>query len=229
MVDYITVTREYLARNRSLGFHRYTLNSREFVVYPEVFSPLVFEDSAFFLANLNIERGGRLLEVGCGCGVISVCAALNGAQKVCATDINPAAIRNTQENAKRHGVDAVVRASVGDLFEAVDPSERFDLIFWNAPFISAECRAHDLLEQAVFDPNYCGIGRFLAEGPRYLDPKGRLALGFSSTSGDKALIDCITEALGARLEVRASTVLTDKSCPDFSLELYDVVSLAPKT
>lgn len=229
MVDYVTVTREYLARNRSLGAHRYTVNSRDFVVYPEVFSPLVFEDTAFFLTHLDLHPGGRLLEVGCGSGVISVCAALDGAVEVRATDINPAAIRNTHDNAERHGVGGLVRASVGDLFEALDPSERFDLIFWNAPFVCADLRAHDPLEQAVFDPNYRGIGRFLAGGPRYLHPEGRLALGFSSTSGNKALIDRIAHELGARLELRASTVLTDTSCPDFSLELYDVVSVPETT
>ena len=127
-----------------------------------------------------------------------------------------------------HGYGADERDLVA-LLTYLDPNERFDLIFWNAPFISTEFQTNDMLERAVFDPNYYGISRFLAEGPKYLVPNGRLTLGFSSTSGDKALIDRITEALSARLEVRASTILTDESCSYFSLELYDVVCLAPTT
>ena len=72
-----------------------------------------------------------MLEMGCGCGVAAVTTALLGCPEVMAVDVNPHAVAAVEENARRHGVDDQVTALRSDLFEAVDPSARFDLIFWN--------------------------------------------------------------------------------------------------
>ena len=46
----------------------------------------------------------RVLDYGCGSGILAIGAALMGAQTLDAVDIDPAAVRATQENAQRNGV-----------------------------------------------------------------------------------------------------------------------------
>lgn len=50
--------------------------------------------------------GSRVLDVGCGSGVLSVAAALSGASEVRAVDLDPHAVEATIENARRNGVGA---------------------------------------------------------------------------------------------------------------------------
>ena len=57
------------------------------------------------------DRLGRVLDIGCGSGVLSIAAALLGAEKVVAVDISPAAVAATRANATRNGVNELVTVS----------------------------------------------------------------------------------------------------------------------
>ncbi len=94
------------------------------------------------LAELEsrVESGGRMLDVGCGSGVLSVAAALLGAGAVEAIDIDREAVRATEDNAVRNGVHRVVRSSLTPVEEL---SESVPLVVANigaATLVaSAEC------------------------------------------------------------------------------------------
>lgn len=68
--------------------------------------------------------GGKLpqavLDVGTGSGVLSIAAALMGATKIVAVDIDPEAVRVTEENLALNEVEQVVAASTTDLAELQD-------------------------------------------------------------------------------------------------------------
>ena len=49
-------------------------------------------------------RGQRVLDYGCGSGILAIGAALHGAASVDAVDIDPAAVQSTQDNAAANGV-----------------------------------------------------------------------------------------------------------------------------
>jgi release factor glutamine methyltransferase len=196
------IARELLRRSRAAGRHATTTSDGlELVIDEDVFSPVMIGDTSFFAENLPVPPGGTVLEVGCGAGLIALSAARRGAASVLATDISPAAVANCQANADRCGLAGVVTARTSDVFSAVAPDERFDLVFWNCPYIAATRDDDDPLEVSVFDPGYRSIGRYLREAGQHLTSGGRALMGFSDTAGDRALLDRRAEEAGASLSV----------------------------
>ena len=63
-------------------------------------------------------RHKRVLDYGCGSGILAVAAALLGAQSVAAVDIDPQALTATRENAEANAVGARIETGI--------PSERTD-------------------------------------------------------------------------------------------------------
>ncbi|OJT26084.1 hypothetical protein BO221_09675 [Archangium sp. Cb G35] len=172
-----------------------------FVVFRNVFSPKYLPAAENFARALPFRRGMHFLEIGPGIGVISVAAALAGAERVVAIDINQDAVDNTRANFVKHGVEARADARQGDLFSALRPGEKFDLIFWNVPFLHETPPELGLLERSITDPNYETVKRYMLEGLEQLRPGGRLTAGFSSTIGDLRFLEAIAQAAGLTTEI----------------------------
>ena len=77
----------------------------------------------------------RVLDAGCGSGILSLAAAKLGAAEVTAVDIDADCVRITEENARANNLDAIVRAapgSLGDAWPFSDPPQRrFDVVVSN--------------------------------------------------------------------------------------------------
>jgi ribosomal protein L11 methyltransferase len=56
-------------------------------------------------AHVAAARWTRVLDYGCGSGVLAIAAALHGAQAIDAVDIDPAAVEVTRANARANGVE----------------------------------------------------------------------------------------------------------------------------
>jgi ribosomal protein L11 methyltransferase len=72
--------------------------------------------------------GGRVLDVGCGSGILSIAAVRLGARGVTAVDIDPIAIEATRANARRNRIARRIRAWEGTLPSGEAP---FDLVLAN--------------------------------------------------------------------------------------------------
>jgi len=60
-------------------------------------------------------RGLRVLDYGCGSGILAIGAALYGARQIDAVDIDPAAVQATRENTQANGVADAVAAGLPDM------------------------------------------------------------------------------------------------------------------
>lgn len=56
---------------------------------------------------------GRVLDYGCGSGILAIAAGLMGAKTIDAVDIDPAAVQSTQQNAQANGIE--MRVGLPDL------------------------------------------------------------------------------------------------------------------
>lgn len=64
-------------------------------------------------------RWERVLDYGCGSGILAIGAALHGARDIDAVDIDPAAVQSTQDNAQANGVQ--LRAGLPELAQGRYP------------------------------------------------------------------------------------------------------------
>ena len=102
-------------------------------------------------------KGSRVLEIGTGSGLVSLCCLQAGAAHVVATDLNSNAVQNVRYNAANFAtpehLDArlVPRRSPG-AWTVLEPDERFDFIISNPPW--EDQKPKSVAEFALYDPNF---------------------------------------------------------------------------
>ena len=108
----------------------------ELETQPGLFSPSHADRGTLaMLSGTHFEPGMRVLDLGCGCGLVGILAArLCGEENVVLSDIDPLAAEVAGRNAVRNGVPGV-KIVVSDGFSQLDEAG-FDLILSNPPYQS---------------------------------------------------------------------------------------------
>jgi release factor glutamine methyltransferase len=133
------------------------------------------EDSILLVESFDVRQGERVLEIGCGSGIVSLHCALNGAEVSCG-DINPNAVALARRNAEANGARLDVRET--DIYSAFP--ERYDTVIFNLPYLPVE--EEGLLAKA-WSGGEDGMGplpELLEKAPEYLLPGGRVIVVVSS-------------------------------------------------
>jgi release factor glutamine methyltransferase len=167
-------------KDRYDDFRLERVNGVPFIVTPSVFNPKVPRTGEFLASLIDSGLVGgdfEVLDMGTGSGVCAMFAA-KYARRVVAVDINPAAVRCTEINARLNHLEHKIDVRHGDLFAAV-PGERFDLILFNPPFLRGAPR--DDRDRAWRSSDVAE--RFAAGLRAQLNPGG-FALVLLSTFGD---------------------------------------------
>ena len=175
------------------------------------------------LRSLDLS-GKRVMEIGTGSGLLSLCALQAGAESVLATDINPHAVLNARYNAERLGLDdrlevRHVPEEDSQAFAVLDPRETFDLIVSNPPWEDANVKRIE--DYALFDPGWLLLKSLLDGLPERLNPGGRLLLAYGTRSGVVAVIR-EANARGypvTMLEEQEPAELPDEFLPAIHLEI----------
>ena len=126
----------------------------------------------------------RVLDLCTGSGCVAIAVAKNRQSTKCeieivATDISPAALTIARENATKHQVDDRIEFLEGDLFSALVPDWKFDIIAGNPPYIptaeidtlDAEVAKHE--PRLALDGGLSGLDvfdRLIAAAPQYAAP-----------------------------------------------------------
>lgn len=78
-----------------------------------------------------MEPDMTVIDAGCGSGILSIAAAKLGAKNVYALDLDPVAVKVTNENAALNACESVVSAQKSDLLSEVPEQEKADIIVAN--------------------------------------------------------------------------------------------------
>ena len=159
-------------------------------VLPTVYLPA--EDS-FLLAKWAAKLArGKVLEMGCASGIVSLSVASADAKNdVTGLDINPNAVECSEENAKRNRIGNA-HFLQSDMFATVG-NGKYDWVIFNPPYLpttNAEKLA-DRMENAAYDGGKTGrdvIERFLDEFVGHLKADGGLLLLSSSLANTEKTI-----------------------------------------
>jgi SAM-dependent methyltransferase len=121
-----------------------------------------------FLGRFTVNRpSGATLDVGTGCGILSLWAARHS-HTVVATDLNPRAASFVAFNARLNGIDNI-EVLTGEGFDPVE-GRAFDLILSNPPFFISPRREYLFCDNPMDLDQLCR--RFTQQAPRYLNEGG---------------------------------------------------------
>ncbi|MBN1914274.1 MAG: GTP cyclohydrolase II [Parachlamydiales bacterium] len=199
------------------------INNIEFFVFPHVFHPGFFPSSAWFAAKISkiVEKDKTFCEIGCGSGIISCSVALANPQiYIVSTDISKYAEQNTIFNSQKLNIQDRVTVFKGDVLENIPQNYYFDCISWVLPFGYLDPGTYVTLEEKqVFDPGYVSIRKFFQTAKQYLNPGGKLLIGFSSELGNLNLLLNLAKEANISLKVLNRKIL--KETKEITFELLE--------
>lgn len=79
----------------------------------------------------TVQTGDRVIDIGCGTGILSIIAAKLGADAVIGVDLDPIAVRVARENLILNGVEDQIEIREGDLVDVLEPDEKANVIVAN--------------------------------------------------------------------------------------------------
>lgn len=167
------ITKPFL--NAGLKFYyrkprKYTYQDIEVMVHPEVFPPHLTLSTKIllnYISDLELQNK-TFLELGCGCGIISLLASKKGAL-VTASDINKTALEYLENASENNHLE--VSCVYSNLFENLQ-NKTFDFIIINPPYYPKKPK--NIKEEAWF----CGEGfeyfeRLFKQLPIYLSKENQ--------------------------------------------------------
>ncbi|MDO5132220.1 MAG: peptide chain release factor N(5)-glutamine methyltransferase [Eubacteriales bacterium] len=157
-----------------------------FMVSPDVLIPEQDTENLVEEALRYLEDDSRILDLctGSGCILLSLLRYSNGCTGT-GTDISAPALRLAGENARALGLSGRCRWFQGDLFAALDPGVRFDLIISNPPYVptvvieTLEPEVREAQPRLALDGGPDGLAfyrRIIREASGFLMIGGRLML-----------------------------------------------------
>ena len=205
----------------------FSILGKEFICYNGVFTPKYFSDPKFFIESLPIRTGDKFLEIGSGTGVISIFMKIKGASEVTAIDIDPLAIKNTEENVRLYQFQDKIEILQGNVFDPLD-NQKFDIIFWNFPFgyVNEEPEQKRI---SVYNKRYEGLKKFTEGMKRHLRENGRVLVGFSTAIGNKKIFEEIlnknklkSRLFKERIDKQGDEKAVGKKLKEVKYELFEI-------
>ncbi len=149
--------------------------SLQFISYTSLFSGMsIDEGTMLLLEHILLPENGRVLDVGCGYGVIGITVAkLNPKLIVYMTDINPLCVKITKINAKLNNVAEKIIVLQGDRYKPVR-GLKFNAIYSNPPLSAGMNVVESIVLEAREHLAENGFAQFvLAKGGDYLTRKAK--------------------------------------------------------
>ena len=190
----------------------------DFQVTPDVLIPRP-DTETLVLELIDIGKtitAPTILELGTGSGCIAISSAVNLPQSsVTTVDLSSQATEIARNNAAKHEMTNRIRFLQGDLFSPVPPSETFDIIASNPPYVAEEELDDLQTDVRLYEPRLALDGgpkgmvllkKIIETAGNYLKPAGTLLLEISPEQADD-----VQQLIAAQADLTDACVLRDLS------------------
>ena len=113
-------------------FEKPKVNLEQYPTTPHIASHMLYTIDQTF----DDIQGSSVADLGCGCGVLSVGAAILGSDYVVGFDIDADALELAKQNLEESGVERVelVQCDVANIDSMIVTADLFDTVIMNPPF-----------------------------------------------------------------------------------------------
>jgi predicted RNA methylase len=164
----------------------------ELLVDPLVADPEIMNSGVqtikYLEENPYLVRGKIVTDMGSGCGIIGLAAAKLGAKKVYMMDIDPNAVRNTQENIQNLHLEKSCEVFESDLFTQYGNRDKSEVQIFNHPFFAAEPLKDKAWTQMMLGGTQL-IGRYFKEAPKHSTSTAVYIMPWLTFAGNSEAID----------------------------------------
>lgn len=169
-----------------------SMDGVSFFVAHDVFSPNIATTNSvdLLLRHFPDVEGKRFLEIGTGCGVFALKAALEGASRVVATELQPAALANAKKNVADAKQENVIEILDNEHFEEI--TGVFDVILMNIIFSEGPKDTEHV--EAIGQRSLELHRRLLSALPQMLSEGGKVLLGFGSFGDTETLQELLNNS-----------------------------------
>ena len=140
------------------------------------------DDSILLIRSFDIFPGEKVLEIGCGSGIVSMHCVLNGGVVTCG-DVNKKAVSLTKRNLARNSLISNVIET--DLYSNI--TGRFNTIVFNLPYLPVEENGDLALAWSGGKDGLGPLPGLISGAYDHLLPNGRLIVVVSSLMDQDAL------------------------------------------
>lgn len=159
---------------------------------------------------LEVKPGAVVVDVGTGCGILSIIAAKLGAERVYGVDAANGTVEIASTNAAMHGVSDRVEFAQGDMFDPLDAELEADVVIGDVSGIP-----DDIAAASGWFPSGLGGGptgaelpmRMIEESKRLLRKGGKLFLPTGSLQDEGSILDRAKSVFGSMKQ------LTERNMP----------------
>jgi 16S rRNA G1207 methylase RsmC len=178
----------------NLDLHLGEVEGIDLKIFPGVHPSHKFRTTSFLLRSVKeFLPGSRVLDMGCGPGIVGLYSLKQKAEHVVFADINPLAIQNSIENARNIFDNSTnTQYFVSNCFDSID-KQTFDTIIWNIPFHSSNVKIENYIDYSLYDPGFKSLRRFLSQSEMFLEKDGFIFIAFSN-KGDVKEVESIFDS-----------------------------------
>lgn len=185
----------------------------------------------------NVEGTSRILDVGCGCGVIALmCAQRNTRGKILAVDIDANAAEEAKGNFSNSPWNDRLSCRCMN-FNELEEYEKYDLIVSNPPYFNSGVDSSSSARTLARHQGELSPLTLLSKGNRLLSPEGRIAMIIPAEQLNEVINHARSECLepcritlvkgNRRAEVKRALVEFTKNnhsyaCPDEEDDKHEV-------
>lgn len=157
---------------------------KQFTLGHDNSSMKVGTDAVLLGSLIEMNSTQNILEIGCGCGVISLMAAQKSEAQIIAIDIDKNSVDQANENFKLSiWKDQLSAEYISFQDFAIKSNQKYDLIISNPPFFENDLKSPSEIRNKARHNDSLSFTDLLSLSRQLIEPSGRLALVLPFTEG----------------------------------------------